>query len=160
MVDNSARGQLNREIGNYFSSIPVCAWEFGLARRVRSSRSTAAHSFSTFTLSLALTRALLSFLLIPPTFRDGVHFYRQAPSGESRGYRITQCVPMVFSTESPPAQGPVVPQRTNSCTPCGSRTHCLEDYWPCATGFSTVNAIGTQLRDLRNSRLTRWRLTI
>ena len=31
----------------------------------------------------------------------------------------------------------------------------LEDYYPCAGGISTVNAIGTKLRDLINSGLTR-----
>ena len=31
----------------------------------------------------------------------------------------------------------------------------LEDYWPCAGGLSAVNAIGTHLHDLINSRLTR-----
>ena len=36
----------------------------------------------------------------------------------------------------------------------------LEDHWPCADGLSAVNAIVTQLRDLINSGLTRWRLTI
>ena len=35
-----------------------------------------------------------------------------------------------------------------------------EDYWPCAGGLSAVNAIGTQLRDLISSGLTRWRLTV
>ena len=35
----------------------------------------------------------------------------------------------------------------------------LEDYWPRAGGLSTVNAIGTQLRDgPMNSGLTRWRI--
>ena len=32
----------------------------------------------------------------------------------------------------------------------------LEGYWPCASGLSAVNAIGTQLRDPINSGLTRW----
>ena len=36
----------------------------------------------------------------------------------------------------------------------------LEVYWPCAGGLSAVNAIGTQLRDLINSRLTRWCLAV
>ena len=34
----------------------------------------------------------------------------------------------------------------------------LEIYWPRAGGLSAVNAIGTQLRDPINSRLTRWRM--
>ena len=36
----------------------------------------------------------------------------------------------------------------------------LEVYWPCAGGLSAVNAIGTQLRDPINSRLTRWRMAV
>ena len=34
----------------------------------------------------------------------------------------------------------------------------IEDYWPSAGWLSAVNAIGTRLRDLINSGLTRWRL--
>ena len=34
----------------------------------------------------------------------------------------------------------------------------LEDYWPCTGGLPAVNAIGTQLCDLIDSGLTRWRL--
>ena len=36
----------------------------------------------------------------------------------------------------------------------------LEVYWPCAGGLSVVNAIGTQLRDPKNSGLTRWRMAV
>ena len=36
----------------------------------------------------------------------------------------------------------------------------LEVYWPCADGFSAVNAIGTQLRGPIKSGLTRWRLAV
>ena len=36
----------------------------------------------------------------------------------------------------------------------------LEVYWPCAGGLSTVNAIGTQLRDPINSGLTQLRLVV
>ena len=36
----------------------------------------------------------------------------------------------------------------------------LEVYWPCASGLSTVNAIGTHLRDPINSGLTRWRMAV
>ena len=44
----------------------------------------------------------------------------------------------------------------------GSTRHWnyLEDYWPCAGGLSAVNAIGTQLCDPINSRLTRWRMAV
>ena len=41
-VANPARGQLNRE--NEYSPVPVCAWEFGLARRVQPSRPASACS--------------------------------------------------------------------------------------------------------------------
>ena len=34
------------------------------------------------------------------------------------------------------------------------------DYWHCATGFSAMNAIGTQVRDPINSGLTRWRMAV
>ena len=36
----------------------------------------------------------------------------------------------------------------------------LEIYWPRAGGLSAVNAIGTQLRDPINSRLTRWCMAV
>ena len=43
-VANPARGQLNME-DEYFP-VPVRAWEFGLAKRVRPSRPASARSFS------------------------------------------------------------------------------------------------------------------
>ena len=49
-------------------------------------------------LNLALT--LAGFV-----FRDGVHLYRQPPSGQSRVYRITQLRADGVTVESPPAQG-------------------------------------------------------
>ena len=45
-------------------------------------------------------------------------------------------------------------------TPVVTRTTLFEDYWPCAGGLSAVTAIGTQLRDLMNPGLTRWRLVV
>ena len=36
----------------------------------------------------------------------------------------------------------------------------IEDYWPCAGELSGLIAMGMQLRDPINSRLTRWRFTI
>ena len=36
----------------------------------------------------------------------------------------------------------------------------LEVYWPCANGLSSVNAVGTHLRDPINSGLARWRMAI
>ena len=38
--------------------------------------------------------------------------------------------------------------------------HTCAVYWSCAGGLSAVNAIGTQLRDLINSGLTRWRMVV
>ena len=66
-VANPARGQLNRE--NELSPVPVCAWEFGLARRVQPSRLTSACSFSILRPNLVLTYG------VPPDFRGGVHLY-------------------------------------------------------------------------------------
>ena len=36
----------------------------------------------------------------------------------------------------------------------------LEDYRPFAGGLSAVNVIGTQLRDPKNSGLTRWCMAV
>ena len=67
-VANLARGQLlNRNHG--FFPVPVRAWEFGLARRVRPSRPASACSFSKLGLDLVLTRE------IPTAFRHGVHLF-------------------------------------------------------------------------------------
>ena len=49
--------------------LPVGAWDFGLARRVRPSRPASACSFSTLRLNLVLTRG------IPPDFRGGAHLF-------------------------------------------------------------------------------------
>ena len=49
----------------------------------------------------------------------------------------------------------VIPEKTATVT-----ENYLEDSWPCASGLSVVNAIGTQLCDLINSGLTRWRLAV
>ena len=38
--------------------------------------------------------------------------------------------------------------------------NCFEDYWPWASGPSAVNATGTQLPDLINSGLARWRMVV
>ena len=64
-VANPARGPLNR--GNKYFPVPVRAWEFGLARRVRSFRPASASLFSGLRLNLVLTHG------IPPDFCDGVH---------------------------------------------------------------------------------------
>ena len=36
----------------------------------------------------------------------------------------------------------------------------LEDYRPCTGGLSAVNVVGTQLRNLINWGVTRWRFTV
>ena len=43
---------------------------------------------------------------------------------------------------------------------CTRSWNHFEDYWPCDSGLSVANAIGTQLRNLINSGLARWRLTV
>ena len=66
-VAKPARGQLHRK--NEYFPVPVLAWEFGLARRVRPSCPASACSFSALRLNLVLTHG------IPPDFRNGVHLY-------------------------------------------------------------------------------------
>ena len=66
-VVKPARGQLN--IDNEHFPIIVCAWEIGLARRVRLSRPGSACSFPILGLNLVLTYG------IPPDFRGGVHLF-------------------------------------------------------------------------------------
>ena len=68
-VTNLARGQVNKENGNF--PVSVRAQGFGLARRVRPSRPASARSFSMLTLVLVLTHHG-----IPPDFRGGgVHLF-------------------------------------------------------------------------------------
>ena len=65
-VANPARGQLNRK--NEYSPVPVCAGEFGLARRVQPFRPASACSFSIpLRLNMVLTHGVTS------DFRGGVH---------------------------------------------------------------------------------------
>ena len=45
---------------------------------------------------------------IPPGFRDGVHFYRQPPSGQSRVYRVTQLRTAGVHCREPAGTGQVV----------------------------------------------------
>ena len=72
-VANPARGERKNE---HFP-VPVRAREFGLARRVRSSRSASARSISILRLDLVLAHG------IPPDFRGGVHFFIQIDFGSS-----------------------------------------------------------------------------
>ena len=83
-VANPARGQLNRE-HEYFL-VPVRAWEFGLARRSRQSRSASACSspYSGWIWCL-----LTGFL--PNSAAASIYYLnRHTPSGQSRVYRVTQ----------------------------------------------------------------------
>ena len=66
-VVNLARGQLNKE--NEYFPVPVRALEFGLARRVQSSRPASACSFSILRLDLVFTHG------IPPDFCGGVRLF-------------------------------------------------------------------------------------
>ena len=80
---NPARGQLKRE--NECFPVPVCAWEFGHARRVWPSRPASACPFFTLRLNLGLTH------VIPPAFQGGViYLYRRPTSGQSRVNCVTQ----------------------------------------------------------------------
>ena len=78
-----------------FSPFPVRAREFGFAKQVRPSRTASPCSFSTLSLYLVLTRG------IPPAFRYGVivHIYTEFIGSHD------DCVPMVFTAESPLARG-------------------------------------------------------
>ena len=67
-VDNSARGQLNRENG--YLPVPVRAREFGLARRFWQSRPVSACSSPFSRLKLVLT-----YYVIPPEFRGGIYLF-------------------------------------------------------------------------------------
>ena len=66
-VVNLARGQVRTE--NEYFLVPVRAWGFGLARRVRPSRPASVCTFSTPRLNLVRTHG------IPPDFRGGVHLF-------------------------------------------------------------------------------------
>ena len=101
MVANPSRGLLYRE--NDFSLSPIRALEFDLARRVWPFRPTLAHSFS----RPQAKSGAYSQAPLPPAFRDdddeGVHPYRQPPSGQSRVYRVTRaiaCTDGVYRRES------------------------------------------------------------
>ena len=97
---NLAGAQLNR--GKCFS--PLFPFEFGLARQVWPSRPASARVFSTRKLKMVLTQG------IPPDFRDGVHIYRQPPSGQSRLYRVTQLRTNGVHCRESAGTGPVVPK--------------------------------------------------
>ena len=100
MAANSTRGQLNRK--NAFSPVPVRAQAFGLTRRVRPSCPAAARSFSILRLnqSGASSRASSRF----PRWAS-----IQAPSGQSRGDRITHLrIDGVRCRESAGGTGPAV----------------------------------------------------
>ena len=66
--------------------VPVRAWEFGLARRVRPSRPASACSLHTQAESGAYLRDSSRF----QRRRPFMHLNRHTPSGQSRVYRVTQ----------------------------------------------------------------------
>ena len=100
-VANPARGQLNRKNEN--SPVPVCAGEFGLARRVQPFRPAPAFSFSIpLRLNMVLTHG------VAPDFRGGVHIFIQTAIRHRVSPKFIEsrkCIPMAFTAESPPAQG-------------------------------------------------------
>ena len=147
-------------------------------RWVRSSRSASACSFSTLRLNLVLAHG------IPLDFRGGVHFVytaiRHWVSPEFIGSR--SCVPMAFTAESPPARAKSSQGSSgNGCRLCrfhhgpifvrlSFSTPIIVIEWACPIlkvsepvlrcSIQKISAIGTQLRDLINSGLARWRLTV
>ena len=103
---NSALGQLNK--GSDFFPVPVRAWEFGLARRVRPSRPVSACSSSTLKLNLVIRRLFVYIAIL-----------RHRVSPEFIGSR--NCVGITFTAESPPARASS-PQgsSSNGCCLCRS----------------------------------------
>ena len=97
---NPARGQLRSE--NDFFRVPVGAWEFCVARKARPSRPASPCSFSALWLNLVLIHG------IPNAFRDGVHVYRQPPTGQPRVYRATQFRTDGVHSRQSAGTGPVV----------------------------------------------------
>ena len=94
MVTNPARGQLN--MGECISP-RLIIWSRGIGSVVPSRASLL--SFSRLRLNPVLTHG------ISLAFHGGcVHIYCQSPSGQSRDYRVTKCVPMAFTVESPLAK--------------------------------------------------------
>ena len=116
MVANPAHGQLNRE--NEYFPVPVCAREFGLARRVRQPCPASACSFSTLRVNLVLTHG------IPPDFRGGVHLFippyaigsSPSLSGHAIAYRW-RSLPRVHRHRASSPQG----SSSNGC--CLRRSH-------------------------------------
>ena len=98
-VANPARGQLIRE--NEYFPVPVRAWEFGLARRVRQSRPASACS-SPYS---GWIWCLRTYVFLPRSAAASIGLSKTAIRHrvsrefiESRNY-----VPMAFTAESPPA---------------------------------------------------------
>ena len=88
MVANPARGQPHTENageGNEFSLSSQFAPENFVSRDRLLGRPVPRQPSNTY------SRALL----LPPTFRDGVHLYRQSRSGRSRIYQVTQIMRIV-----------------------------------------------------------------
>ena len=83
-VANPARGQLNR--GNKYFPVPVRAWEFGLARRVRQSRPASACSSP---YSGWIWVFLTGFLPISAAASIFIYLNRHTPSGRPRIGRVT-----------------------------------------------------------------------
>ena len=88
-----------------FFPVSVRAREFRLARWAWQSRLASAWPFSTLRLNVVLTHGIL------PAFSDGVHIYRQPPSGQSRVYRVTQLRTDGVHCRESTGTGPVVPKK-------------------------------------------------
>ena len=87
-------------VANEASTVPVR--ELCLARQVRPSHpASTALLFSTLRRNLVLTYHQQGILAVPRR-RPFIYYYlyRQPPSGQSRVYSVTNCVPKAFSNET------------------------------------------------------------
>ena len=103
VLANPARGQLNGK--TYFFSVSVHAWEFGLTGRVRPSRPIPRQSAKSPHPDW-IWYLLTGFL--SATVTTCVHLYRQAPSGQSRVYRVTRLCIDGINCQTSTGTGPVV----------------------------------------------------
>ena len=95
-TEYDCQGQLNRK--PVFCLLPVHAWKFGIARRIRPSRPASACPSSTVRQYMVLSRG------IPPAFCSGVYKYTANRNRVSPEFiRSRNCVPKASTAENPPA---------------------------------------------------------
>ena len=108
-VANPSRGRLNKK--NEYLPVPVRALEFGRTGSAVPSR------ISPFILHPRAEPGILTHG-IPSAFRDGVHIYHQPPSGQSLVIGSRNCVSIVITAESSPAQDHYSSQGSSSNMCC------------------------------------------